>query len=47
MTAGYRGLQGVQTGVLLVRLCSASLQTGAELTHPAVRLTAGKQASGF
>ena len=30
-------------GVLLVRLCSASLQTGGELTHPAVRLTIGKQ----
>ena len=35
--------QGMQVGVLLVRLCSASLQTGGELTHPAVRLTIGKQ----
>jgi hypothetical protein len=35
--------QGMQVGVLLVRLCSAALQTGGELTHPAVRLTIGKQ----
>jgi hypothetical protein len=36
-------MQGMQVGVLLVRLCSAALQTGGELTHPAVRLTIGKQ----
>lgn len=36
-------VQGQQVGVLLVRLCSAALSTGAELTHPAVRLTIGKQ----
>lgn len=35
--------QGMPVGVLLVRLCSAALQTGGELTHPAVRLTIGKQ----
>ena len=35
--------QGPQVGVLLVQLRSAAL-AGGELTHPAVRLTLGKQA---